>query len=316
MRIFLALIFIFCSAKLWALDLSKYYELSKVRGFTSAEIKKLKNYRILIVPGVLAESISNNSKNKIKDGFIFEDGFKQHKKLMEDYQIDFRFIDLETESSPESNGKLIALEIERSPKPVIIYSHSKGGLDTLEALRLRPDLIGKIKGWVTIQTPFMGSTIASLMYDHKILQEGGEKIFEWLGGEASGMSSLTTDVRSGIMNQNETMALLERISAEITFINYASFKADSFGVDSPLELFRNFMLTKEGANDGVVGLKSALLKEQGYQVDFVIETDVDHLMTMAKYRPDKMDFLNWRRNRFSQRDHMVGILKLLLKKAN
>jgi len=68
--------------------------------------------------------------------------------------------------SVESNaGAILAylLDARTQRKQITIVSHSKGGLDTLEAL-LRPeasDLLGDtVVGWVALQAPFYGSPVA------------------------------------------------------------------------------------------------------------------------------------------------------------
>lgn len=57
---------------------------------------------------------------------------------MFDLDQDFEFLKVETENPPAENAKVISEAIYRSDKPVLIYSHSKGGLDTLEAFRKDP----------------------------------------------------------------------------------------------------------------------------------------------------------------------------------
>ncbi len=68
--------------------------------------------------------------------------------------------------SVESNASAILeylLDARTQRKQITIVSHSKGGLDTLEAL-LRPaasDLLGDtVIGWVALQAPFYGSPVA------------------------------------------------------------------------------------------------------------------------------------------------------------
>lgn len=313
MRTFLIFIVFLLSSSLLAADLSALYQQNKALQFTSSEIKALKKFKILLVPGVLAESFSIQGKNQIKMGFIFEDGFREQKRLLQAAELDYHYLNIDTESSPEHNAEMISAEIEKSAKPVLIYSHSKGGLDTLEVFRQRPDLMNRVYGWVSVQSPFWGSTIASMMYENKQLRETGTTLFEWMGGEARGMSSLTVEERKDIMNSDETNHLINQVRKNVKLVNFASYKSNSFGIDTPLEIFRNISVKHDGASDGVVSVKSALMNHHGYAVDFVIEDGVDHLMTMTKYRPDKLDLLNWKRNRYSPSEHTVGLLKLFLK---
>lgn len=71
----------------------------------------------------------------------------------------------DTRCSVEINGAVIASElkkiIERSPnKKLMIMAHSKGSLDTLEALRIDSSLSHHIDHLVAFQSPFGGSPYA------------------------------------------------------------------------------------------------------------------------------------------------------------
>ena len=301
-------ILLLCVSSLMAADLSSVYEAKKQESsFSAEELKKLKNFKVLLIPGVLSESLTGN--NQIKLGFIFENGFNEQKKLMEENKIDYEYVKFDSESSIEINAQAIALAIESSSKPVLIYNHSKGGLDTLEALRQKPELINKIHGWVTVQSPFWGSPIADMVYDSKVLRKMGTALFEWFGGDVGGITSLTIRDRSQYMETEEIKNLIKTISKKIKFLNYASYKRDSFGVDTPLELLRDLTLKKSGPNDGVVPLDSARMNAHGFNVDYVIENGVDHLMTATKYRPDKM---NKTRSVYNQQIHTMSLLKMIL----
>lgn len=296
-----------------ASDLSAVYA-SKMqeKSFSSTELSKLKNLKVLIVPGVLAESFNSNSGNQIKVGFIFEEGFREQKKLLEKNKISYEYLNFDTESPPEVNAKAIIRAIEFSFVPVVIYSHSKGGLDTLEAFRQRPDLLPKIHGWVSVQSPFWGAPVASLMYDNTLLKDSGKTLFEWMGGDVGGMSALTINERQGYMDSQEIKNLIGVINKKIRFLNYGSFKPNSFGIDTPLELFRNLTTSRAGDNDGVVPLSSALMHSHGYDVNFAIESGVDHLMPMTKYRPDKIDIFHMSRSQYDQQTHTMSLIKMVL----
>jgi hypothetical protein len=59
------------------------------------------------------------------------------------------------------NARIVAAAIERSPKKVVLITHSKGGLDAMQALADRPDLVEKVAAFVAIQTPFDGVAFAA-----------------------------------------------------------------------------------------------------------------------------------------------------------
>lgn len=313
MKIFVLAALILTTSWATASDLSAQYAARKKEtAFTLGEISKLKSLKVLIVPGVLAESFNSNSGNQIKVGFIFEEGFREQKRLLEKNNISYEYLNFDTESPPVVNAKAIIRAIQNSLVPVVIYSHSKGGLDTLEAFRQRPDLLPKIRGWVSVQSPFWGAPVASMMYDNSLLKDSGKTLFEWMGGDVGGMSALTIDERQAYMESSEIKNLIGLIKKRTKFLNYASFKSNVFGLDTPLELFRNLTQSRAGNNDGVVALSSALMNSHGYEIDYAIESGVDHLMTMTKYRPDKIDIFHFSRSQYDQQAHMMSLIKMLL----
>lgn len=268
------------------------------------EVQELRNFKVLIIPGVLAESFISSSKNQIKLSILFEDAFKEQIKVLSSLGVDHQFLNLETENTPAENAQNIVKAVLSSSKPVLIYSHSKGGLDTLEAIRQNPSIIKKIHGWASIQSPFWGSTVASGFSENTILNETGNNLFEWMGGSGAGMNSLTLSERVNYMDSTEVRNLILEIKKNIKFINYGSYKTDTWGWDTPLEFFRNYTEIKDGINDGVVPLTSALMKEHNLAVDFIIETEVDHLMTMTRFRLENTIY--------DQKAHTLAVLRLLL----
>ena len=86
-----------------------------------------------------------------------------------------------TQQSVAANGVAIANYLGGlTNKRVTILTHSKGGLDTLEALLENPDLWGTtVTGWVALQAPFHGSPIAdnvpSALAGHLLTAFGGDQ---------------------------------------------------------------------------------------------------------------------------------------------
>jgi hypothetical protein len=129
-----------------------------------------------------------------------------------------------------------------------------------------------------------------------------------MGGDIGGMQSLTMEEREGYMEKPEIKSLLIKIKSRIKFFNYGSSKKNLFGIDTPLEFFRDITQIKVGDNDGVVVLTSSLMKFHDHNIDFILEEGVDHLMTMTKYRPES----NISKKRYDQQLHTMAILKMLL----
>lgn len=273
-------------------------------------IKKLQKFKVLVVPGVLAESFDKTSLQPIKLNIAFEQGFADQIKVLKENNIDFEFVKFDTENSPTVNGKIIAKAIMESNKPVLIYSHSKGGLDTLEALMSNPNLMSKIKGWVSVQSPFYGSPVAELFNKESFLKSTTDNLFKWFGGSPSGFHSLTFEERVAYMESSKVQNLVEKINLEINFLNYGSIKKDILGYDSAIELFRDISQNVSGDNDGVVPIMSALMNEHGHDVNYVVENDVDHLMTMTKYKMINLTLMNSLKD-YDRKTHTLALLEMI-----
>ena len=119
------------------------------------------------------------------------------------------------------------------------------------------------------------------------------------------------------MKQPETLKLIQKINREIRLINFASYRPNERGWDSPLEFFRNYAYFKKGDNDGVVHVKSALLPG----VDFIVEKNVDHLLTVVNCNKIKKVSLKKSmklKNRwpYDRTRHFKSLLYLISKSRN
>ena len=94
---------------------------------------------------------------------------------------------------------MISAAVEASPLPVIIIGHSKGGLDTLEALITNRALLKKVRGVVTIQTPFSGTPVADYMSSQNVLRKIAIKLLYKLGGAEEVMKQLGTVERKSYL---------------------------------------------------------------------------------------------------------------------
>lgn len=262
-------------------DISKLYQAHKIilgkKKVPNFFFKSLKPYKIILIPGVLSESFFKESKQKIKINFITGNIFEDHEDFLNQYKMDYQKLLLESENSPFQNSFNIEKAILASKKKVILFSHSKGGLDTWEAIKRNPTLLSKIQGWATVQTPFKGSAVAEFFDKYKPTQNLSKWLFQFLGGSLGGLQSLSINIRKPYIKKAENQSLAKLINKKIKFINFASIRPNEKGWDSPLEFFRDYAYFKKGDNDGVVHLDSALLPG----VDFIIERNVDHLLTVV-----------------------------------
>jgi len=315
--IFLCILMTFSAIVFAKGDISNDYLLTKKmiqnNSFDNTQLKLfLKNKTVLLVPGVLSQSFSSTSRQIIKVNLIMGEIFNDHVEWLVENNINFQKIELESEASPKENANYIIDTLEKLPQNVIVFAHSKGGLDTFSALSKRPDLLGKISGLITAQTPFHGSPVAESFSNLSITRSLGKWFFSFLGGSEEGMTSLSES--SSKRRNEEYKKQYQTITEKVPVINFGSYKIDTKGWDSALELFRDFTEVSRGPNDGVVPLTSAYINNT-YQVT---EADVDHLLLVTNCKGikkfsfnSKLEYTNmWSYNR---KAHFESLLESLRK---
>ncbi|WP_127718353.1 hypothetical protein [Halobacteriovorax sp. HLS] len=265
------------------LDISKEYLLAKAKAQNQALdesllLSFLKSQTIILVPGVLSESFREDSNQKIKVNLLMGEIFGDHENWLIENGLNYEVVLLESEASPNENADFLNEVIEEIQGDVILFTHSKGGIDTFAALNKKPELLKKVTGIITVQTPFYGSVIAENLSSNRLFNTLGKWLFNLLGGSEEGIKSLTMKQSKERMNANEQS--YKFITSTVPVINFGSFKEDTFGWDTPLELFRDISEKKIGKNDGVVPLTSAFL-EDAYKIT---EAGVDHLLSVTDCR--------------------------------
>lgn len=124
-----------------------------------------------------------------------------------------------TQQSVVDNGAAIALYLKGlTNKRVTILSHSKGGLDTLQALVENRDLWGTtVTGWVALQAPFHGSPVAD-----NVPPALAGPLLSAFGGDQQAINDLKTVDRGNYM-QGHDNAITELTSAIPVTSCYSSF---------------------------------------------------------------------------------------------
>lgn len=126
----------------------------------------------------------------------------------------------DTSESVAHNAAAVLRFLRRTNKQIIIVSHSKGGLDTLEALIGAPELWGDtVIGWVALQAPFYGSPVADQTF-----VAANDFLLEALGGNGESAGDLKTKARAPYMSKNE--ARIAELTATIPVISaYSTYEA-------------------------------------------------------------------------------------------
>ena len=118
------------------------------RAGSLAEPAAAKEYEFLLVPGFMWDFTPRMFGPNIDE--------------LRSMGIRTRFVRVHSMGEVQRNARIVARAIERSTaKKVVLVTHSKGGLDAMQALADRPDLVSKVAAFVAIQTPFDGVALAA-----------------------------------------------------------------------------------------------------------------------------------------------------------
>lgn len=181
------------------------------------------------------------------------------------------------------NAKCLKEQILLSKNKVTIITHSKGGIDLLETLRVYPEVKNNIQRIVCMQAPFYGSPVADLLTD-----KWWGKLFCYfslliLGGHSKCLHEIRTDRRREYMQKIYAPDLFKGI--DTTMIGaYKDPEKDKI-FDTCLFMFRNWMFKNGLASDGLVPLESTQIQT----IQGKIYKDLDHASAVVVRTPLKFD---------------------------
>jgi len=92
---------------------------------------------------------------------------------------------LPTFDGPSTGVSRIKRAISESSKPVVVFSHSKGGMSTLYTLLEYPELRAKVAGWVANSTPFRGKIQLEQLHSWGATRWASRRLAQGLGGHES-----------------------------------------------------------------------------------------------------------------------------------
>ncbi len=228
---------------------------------------RLAGVRFVIVPSYLVDQLLTGRE------FGLVDYFSDHQAWIESIGIETVLAPIDTEASVATNGQAIAGYIAGSDAPLCLLSHSKGGLDTLDALlRLPPDARARIRCWIAIQAPFAGSPLADLAAEMGAVRRVADGALTALGGSPQSIDDMTTAVRGEILVVED--AAIRRITAQVPLLAVATrmHAPSNWLPDSHFEPSRHLMARHGIESDGAVPTGSAVLPH----ARFVVIDGLDH----------------------------------------
>ena len=201
-----------------AFDRTKRYRelmaVSDLDSQMSTLLPALRRFRLLFLPGFLADVILATDKKSLQKEL------RQHTHLAQyfDEQISWlssfnkppaiERLQLASEAVPEINAEHIERALRSDGRPVILFAHSKGGIDAVESLldrqrgRVRRDLLDRVRLLIAVQSPFFGSPAAGYLLANRLLRSVSRYTLESLGGSQAALQSLTRRARCEYYNQN------------------------------------------------------------------------------------------------------------------
>ncbi len=192
---------------------------------------------------------------------------------------DLRVVSTDTEAPIAENAKTIieAIRAAKSArKKAFIISHSKGGLDTLEALIRGGFSKNDVLGWVALQAPFGGTPIAERADD--IFPNAVDFFLKLFGGRGKTVSEMRRDTRREYLKKHAND--IRTILGEIPMLSFRTRVRDrTIWPDTPLEAGLKINDAERLESDAVVPTESAILPGSKH----VFHGNVDHLITVFRY---------------------------------
>jgi hypothetical protein len=166
---------------------------------TPERLARLRSCRVLLVHGLLGEV--GLGVRRALDGLdedqTWLDYFKDQEAVFRKQEIPFAHAAFRSHRVDRGGGK-IAEAILRSDRPVILFSHSKGCVDALDALlKLQAQgQLDRVVGWIAVQGVFAGSPQADRFVENPGLRAVGIATMRIMGGNFDAVRDLTPAARA------------------------------------------------------------------------------------------------------------------------
>jgi hypothetical protein len=228
-------------------------EAGKADAAFRAVAHRLRASHILFVPAVLSGIALKASRLRLVEYLTAQ------VRQLRDEGFDASIADIDTGASVARNGERLAEIIAARRCPTWIVTHSKGGLDTLEALIAHPELRRHVDGWIAFQAPFHGSPIADVASGTKRARRVSGAALKLLGADLEAIGDLSTDRRARYMDQHGPA--IEQLLRDLPVMCVGTVSGSSTGKASLMPDWPTgrWMASQGLKNDGLVPVNSTVL---------------------------------------------------------
>jgi len=188
--------------------------------------------KVLFIPGMFSQAV----------GLVMGTYFADQQKYLADRDIPFEVIKINTERTSEHNRGIIRDAIRAQDEKVVIYAHSKGGVDLLETLIHYPELKPRITKVICLQSPFHGTPLAELVDSNPISRTAVKLAQKVFTGKYDSLLELKEDSRIEYMTKHR--ATISAIVKSMEFVCIGTTVSNNIGLK----------------NDGLVPMHSALIE--------------------------------------------------------
>ena len=213
---------------------------------------RIRASRTLFVPAVLSGIALKASRLRLVE-------YLTHQvRQLKDDGFDAEIADIDTGASVRRNGARLAEILARQPRPTWIVTHSKGGLDALEALVAYPEVRRFVDGWIAFQAPFQGSPIADIACTAPRARRIGASALRLIGADPRAITDLTTAARAHYLDENA--ARIAQVLADLPVMCVGTAVRKGF-ISWPTV---GWMEARGMRNDGLVPVTSTILPGAHY----------------------------------------------------
>ncbi len=238
-------------------------------GLSAAHVNALRRYQVLLVPGYFADY----------EPAYFADAMR----WLASIGVAHQKVAIASGQSVATNSAIIATAIRQAAQPILLITHSKGSVDTLDALLSEAALRTKVHGWISLQGAFFGSPVADKLLDGSAINPlFATLILGFFGGTRESAHGLST----GASRQyyRERAAAIRQLLRDVPALALASAvdaKPDTVA-NTSLELPYEWMAREGIRNDGLIPIDAAVLPD----MDFIRLSGIDHIApVMAAQKP-------------------------------